>query len=315
MRRTVLQALLLLALLAPIGCRGGKDHSKSKDGALFVFVSVAPQGWLARELGGDLVKVEVLVESGQSPATYDPSPRQVARLSEADLFFPIGVGFEKSLRRKIDEMDHRFTQVDVPDTISYIEIGDGDGNGNGNGNGNGDGDGDGHDHGLVDPHIWLDPTLMSLLAANMADAFIKARPEHAEVFAARLKAVQAKLGTLDGEVQALLAPYKGRRFLVYHGAYAYFARRYGLEQVAISIASKSPGARRIAEVMQQAESDSYDAVIVQSEFSDREASAIAAQLKVDVIEMNPLSADYDENLLNMARQLAKTLALKEERND
>ena len=301
MRIPLVQALLVSIVLVLTGCQSGKDRVKSKEGVLSVFVSVAPQGWLAQELGGELVTVEVLVESGQSPATYDPSPQQVARLTEADLFFPIGVGFEKSLRRKIGEMDHRFTQVDVPSTISYIDIHDHDDHG--------------HDHGLVDPHIWLDPTLMSQLASTMADAFAKARPEHADLFATRLKSLQDKLTRLDSEVQTLLTPYRGRRFLVYHGAYAYFARRYGLEQVAISTASKSPGARRIAEVMHQAESNSFDAVIVQSEFSDREASAIAAQLAVEVIEMNPLSVNYDENLLNMAQQLASMFARKETLND
>jgi ABC-type Zn uptake system ZnuABC Zn-binding protein ZnuA len=130
---------LTLAILAPV-----------VSGAQGVYVSIPPQAFVVEWLVGDLVEIEILLPPGASPATYEPTPKQMAALDRSQLYLQIGAPFEGPVLAKVSNLMPELRVVDCRTGIELEPIG-----------------GDGHDHGagLLDPHIWLDPQRMKIIAS------------------------------------------------------------------------------------------------------------------------------------------------------
>jgi zinc transport system substrate-binding protein len=262
-----------------------------------VFVSVEPQRFFVERIGGSGMKVEALVGPGQSPATLDPSPKTIARLSSADLYFRTGLPFEEVLLNRFKEGHPGLKIVDVRRGLELVKL---------EGHGHKDED-KGQGGGELDPHIWLSPRLSMTQARVISEALCEADPARAALYRRNLEALITDLERVDAELAALLAPYKGREFLVFHPSFGYFARAYGLKQVAVEHEGKEPGARSMARLVDRARKAGVSAVVAQPQFADRAARAIAGALGGTVIKADPLAADYLENLERIARALMKAM--------
>lgn len=289
-------------LLAVAGCSGSADEAPD------VVVSILPQAWLVEQIGGPEVRVEVLVGPGQSPATFDPGPRQIADLLEADLFIRAGVPFERGLLPKIERMPNA-PRILAPD-LDRTAPDPGDGSPEAAHAGHAHEQGHGHDHGGLDPHTWLDPNRFRAEAQVVCDELCRLRPESAETFRRRTAELDGRLVSLDAEIRAALAPYRGASFFVFHPAYGHFARAYGLHQIAIELDGHEPGARHLAGVIDRARASGARAVIVQPQFAGETARRVADEIGGEVIALDPLARDYERNLRRLAGALAELLAAR-----
>lgn len=251
-----------------------------------VVVSIPPQAWFVERIAGDLAVVEVLLAPGDSPATYEPTPRRMALLEGAELFLAAGVPFERGLRPRIAGLDD-------PPLIAGPEAAAGH-----------------HHHGDLDPHSWLSPAGAAALADTVAAAFTKLRPDAAAGIAARRAALDPVFADTDARVREVLSGHEGGTFVVFHPAFGHFAAAFELVQVAIEDDGHEPGARHLAEVTTLARERSVGAVVVQTGFSRRAAEAVAASLEVPVVELDPLARDWDRNLVHVAEVLAGVLGRK-----
>ena len=274
--------LLLYGALA--GCAGADDHP------LPVFVSILPQAGIVAEIGGPQVQVSVLVGPGHSPATYEPTPRQMALLARARLLLCAAVPFERGLVPKIAAMPGappiagpRLAAAAGADTHD-------------------------HHHGAdLDPHSWLDPRQTMALADTVYQRLSLLRPESAPEFRARRESLKQRLALLDEEIREILAPHAGRQFFVFHPAYGHFARRYGLVQVPVEAGGHEPGARQLATVIEQARAASARVIVVQPQFSRRSAETVARATGAEILVLDPLARDYEANLRHIATALAAAL--------
>ena len=259
------------------------------------FVSVLPQAYFVRRIGGTAVSVEVLVQPGLSPETYEITPRQMDRLGQARLFLRTGVPFEAPLLPKIAETFPRLKVVDVREGIALLPV-------------TGHAHAAGHDHGQeeLDPHIWLDPVLAKTMARNVYAALAEALPKQQEIFAQNLRAVEADLDAVDARIAAVLEPYQGQTLYVFHPAYGYFAQRYGLIQESVQREGKGPGIRHLNAVAGHMEADAAKVLFVQPQFSTREAQAIAEAVGGKVVTLDPLAESYLSNLEAIAKTVART---------
>ena len=169
----------------------------------------------------------------------------------------------------------------------------------------------GHDqaHGVLDPHVWLSPVLARTLATNTCRALTEVLPGHAAVFQAGLDALLRDMDALDADIAAVTGaiPEGRRSFMVFHPAWGYFARRYGLRQVPIEAEGKEPGPRQLAAIVRQGKEAGVAAVFVQPQFSDRSARVIAAEMGAEVVPLDPLAEDWAANLRAAARAFRKAL--------
>ncbi len=279
-----LKILLLAIVMLAIGqgCDDPASSSKDETSKLGVTVSIAPQAYFAQRIGRERVDIQVMVPPGSSPATYEPTPKQMAKLAETKLYFTVGVPFERTLVPKIANM---FANIKIVETHPPA------------------------DHsGSEDPHTWLDPVLAKDHAKKMAEAIIEADPAGAQQYQQALAELVKDLDQLNTEIAELLKPHAGKEILVFHPAYGHFTKQYGLKQVPILIDGKEPSAKQLVEIIESAKASGFQIVFVQPQFSAKTASVIAEQIGAAVVEIDPLSQDYLSNLRKMAAAVEEGLS-------
>jgi len=132
--------------------------------------------------------------------------------------------------------------------------------------------------------------------------------ENQDYYLQRKQVFLKELDKLDREITATLSGVKDKSFLVYHPAWGYFARDYGLQEVAIEEHGKEPGAREMSRVINYAKKNQIKTVFDSSQHSTHSADAIAAELGARVVLLDPLPADYMDNMRKVAETMATELS-------
>lgn len=259
-----------------------------------IFTSILPQKYFAQQIGGELVDVEVLVQPGMSPHTFNPSPGQMSRLVRARAFFAIGLPFENNLIERIKSIAPDTIVVMTDDNIKKRRM-------------NSSEECDscfGHSHGALDPHIWLDPILAKTISVNIASELLEMAPEHKEYINKRLNKLSDELEKLEKELSEALKHLKGETMLVFHPAFGYFADRFGLIQVAIEMEGKEPSPRQLAQIIRTCRKNDIRVVFVQKQFPVTAAETIAKSINGQVIQIDPLAENYVKNLKEIASKVS-----------
>jgi len=285
--------VLLLPVLLGLFPAAAPAAPESVPAVLETFVSILPLKYFVERLAGPRARVRVLVGPGRSPATYEPTPRQMAELSGARLLFRIGVPFEEAWIPRIARMNPGLRIVDLRKGLPLRpESPAGHGR---------------QGRSRMDPHVWTNPKHVRTMARTIRDALAGVAPADAGVFDGRLAAFLADLDALDREIRETLRGIRRRRFFVFHPAWAYLAEAYGLEQVAIQEGGREPGARTLGDMIEAARRAGVRRLFVQPQFDRRPAEAVAAAVGASVVPLDPLAEDYPENMRRVARALKEAL--------
>jgi zinc transport system substrate-binding protein len=268
------------------------------DNRLPVFVSIAPQKYFVSQIGKDLVDVQVMVQSGASPHTYEPKPLQMAALSKAEIYFSIGVTFENAWLNKIASSNPHLLIVHTDEKIQKIQMSTHhhhhdddtehspveDHNHN-------------HQHnGIHDPHIWLSPPLVKIQALNIFKALQQADPVNSATYEANYKDFIAEIDLLHTELENTFSGKEETPFMVFHPSWGYFAKAYGLKQVPIEVEGKDPKPAQLMEVIRFAKEHNIKVIFVQPQFSTRSAQMVAKAIGGQVVSVDPLALNWSENL-------------------
>lgn len=268
-----------------------------------VFVSILPQKYFVERVGGDVVKVDVMVRPGQNPATYDPTPQQLVAIARAKAYFRIGVAFEDTWLPRMQAANPSMRMVDTrsgialqPMAVHELALDKVGGKGN-----------DKKPAGLLDPHIWTSPPLVKQQAATVRDALIALAPDQRARFEQGYARFASDLDALDADIRKTLAGKKDRRFMVFHPAWGYFASAYGLQQMAVEVEGKEPGPQTLARIIDVARREQVRVVFVQTQFSKTAAVAVARAIGGEVVQIDPLAEDFLGNTRSVAQALAKAM--------
>jgi zinc transport system substrate-binding protein len=271
---------LFLLLLA--GCRAAPEAGDR----LRVAVSVAPQAEIVRRIGGDRVTVDSLVAPGASDEDLSLSPRKAMALERIDLYVKVGHPAFAIEGRYIDPFLARHPEIRVVDMSRGMDL-----------------IRDDHGHEGGDPHVWVAPQTVAVAARNIAAALTDIDPPHAPEYRANLERFLEDVDRLDREIRARL---EGGHpaFLVYHPSWGYFARQYGLEQIAIEAEGKEPGAVRLIGVIERARRSKAEVVLVP--YPRESAQVLAEAIGGRTVTADPQSADWEATLLRVARALGES---------
>lgn len=284
--------ILLFSLLA--GCRAAAPAET--DPPLRVGVSIAPQAYFLQRLGGERVSVTVLVPPGADAHTYEPKPEQLKALSQAQLYFRIGIEFETAWMDRLTS-GRNLRVVDTTQGIALLPMTEG------------------HSHekaddpqeGLPDPHIWLSPSLVKVQAQTIHAALAEADPAHRAMYDENLRQFLDELDALDAELRQTLRGLQSRRFMVFHPSWGYFARDYDLEMIPIEVGGQEPSAQALATLIAEAREEGIRMVFAQPSLSTRTAETIAREIGGEVLLIDPLAEDWAANLRRVAQTLAEVL--------
>ncbi len=277
----VFSVMVVLALV--VGCGVGCNAPAATPAApskLNITVSIVPQKYFVERVGGEYVEASVMVMPGASPATYEPKPEQLTALSKAAAFVSIGVPFESAWMERIKSANSKLLIVDTTQGLDRIP---------------------------KDPHIWLSPKLVKIQAQTIADALVKLDPAHQAAFEANLKKFHADIDALDGDIRKTLENTKSKKFIVFHPAWGYFARDYGLEQIPIEVGGQEPSAAELGKVVSTAKTGNIKVVLAQPEFSARDAETIAKEIGGQVLPISPLAPNWLDNMRAVAKTFADVL--------
>jgi zinc transport system substrate-binding protein len=217
-----------------------------------VVVSVKPIHSLVAAVMAGVGVPTLLVKGVASPHAYALRPSDAAALEEAEVVFWIGEPFETFLAKPLQTLRDESRIVDLAASEGLVLLPPREG-------GLWEAHHDDlaeqeHDHDdAVDGHIWLDPGNARIMTARIASVLAERDPEHAEIYRMNGDALQARLTMLDAELAARLAPVKNVPFIVFHDAYQYLEKRYGLAGVgSITVSPEQPpGARRLQEIQER----------------------------------------------------------------
>lgn len=256
-----------------------------------VFVSILPQAFFVEQIGGERVTVDVLVLPGQSPATYAPTPKQMAKLARAKVFFRTGVAFENGFMPKIQNSMDNLLIVDFREGLDLETM-------------------ESHQHADIhhhdnelDPHIWLDPMLVKQQAVIIRDTLTRLDPAGKILYHKNFVTFSKELDRLHAKLSQALIPVKGKTFFVFHPAFGYFAKAYGLKQVAVETGGKKPSGRHLARLIESARAKDVRVIFVQPQFSRKSAETIARAIDGMVVAIDPVAKDYFSNMEKIAREV------------
>ena len=302
-----LRVLASLAWLV-LGACGGDDSGEGSE--VKVVATTTQIGALTREVAGGAVELSVLLEAGADAHDYEPSPKAVARVKDADVVLMNGIGLDEWLDDIITGAGAREVVV-VTEGITIREAGEHSGEEEG-----------GHDHDEGDPHVWHDPMNAKIMVDNIVAALSAAAPDLAETFRANGEAYKAKLDAVDAQIRVLIdaIPLEDRKVVTNHDSFGYFLDRYGLEFVGAIIPGTSkdtqPSARDIAELTDLIEREGVRAIFAEEEVDPKVAKQLASDTGVRIVtglyadSLGPAGSGaetVDGMLLSNATKIAEAL--------
>ena len=263
-------ALLLGVVAAACGAAG----SSSGGGRLHVVAVETFLADIAQNVAGQRFTVHALLPPGADPHAYEPTPRDVAGVASADMLLVNGGGLEGALLTTLQNAGGGVRIVDASAGLPTRTPGPGEPR---------------LAPGEVDPHFWLDPTLVKTYVANIRDAFVKADPAGKAVYTANAAAYDARLTALDAWIKAQVAriPPQDRKLVTNHASAGYFADRYGFQVVGTVIpgfsTNETPTAQELAALTAAIRRSGAKAIFVEKDENPQLAQQIAAETHVKTV--------------------------------
>lgn len=283
-----------------------------------VLVSIKPLHALAARVMHGVGQPKLLIPAAASPHTYVLRPSDARRLNGAAALFWVGPGLESFLPRTLEglSVQRAVAMMDLPG-MALLPIRAG---------------GawevhhhDEHDHGqheatrlTMDAHLWLDPANARTMVKAMARVLQELDPQHADRYAANALKADADLVALEQRLQQQLAPVRSTPFMVFHDAFQYFERRFGLTGVGSITLSpdQPPGARRLQELRARVTKRGVGCVFSEPQFRAGVVETVVegSHARSGVLDPYGLTWPDDENaydrlLEEMARALLNCLSV------
>ena len=287
MTRLIYKIFTLLSATLLFACQSYRAEQNAE-----IVVSIAPLKYIVEQITAGDFEVDVLVPAGTSPETFDPTPRQMQNVQDATLLFTTGlIEFEQNI---VERLENKSNVISLSRGIELIE-----GSHSHEDHAAEHHEGHSHHHG-TDPHIWTSPRELKTMARNAYEAIIKQYPDSVKYTAAYNDFV-AQLNNLDTMCQQMCEASSARAFVIYHPALTYFARAYGMEQIAVETDGKEPSARHIATLIEQAQAKGAHSLLYQKEFPRSVVDVIARDMGVEAQEIDPLKENVIENIAEITR--------------
>lgn len=285
MLKKALALVLGVVMTASLFSACSSDEDK-KDDKKTVAVSIVPEQTFVEAVCGDLAHVVTMIPPGCSPENYEPTPQLLSDFSDADIYFSIGVPAEST--NIIPSVSENTKVVSLADEVSkkYEERKMGEGR---------------------DPHIWLSPKRAVVMVETIRDNMSEIDPDNKDAYAKNAEDFIGQINDADSQIKDALKDVTNRKFVVYHPAFGYFADDYGLEMYALEEEGKEATVESLQEKIDLAKQDNIKVIFYQAEIDSSQSKAFAEEVGGETIQLDPLSADYINNLKGMAKIMADNM--------
>lgn len=268
---------LLMAMVTLSACSDEGGTVQSKDGVPTVATSSYALAYVAQAVGGDEVVVEDLSSTSGHAHNLELSPAQVQRLGSSDLVLYLSQGFQPAVEEAIGQSG--VASIDVLSAVPEDQLIAG------------------------DPHVWLDPVLMSYIGQEVADVLAEANPPQAEYYQKKAEELTKKLNEVEAKYDAALADCEGETLLTTHEAFGYMAKRYGLQQVGVTgiDPEAEPSPAKLMELKGLVEERGVTTIFIETLTSEHHESHMTETLGVKALPLDTIEVqvDSDEDLIDV----------------
>ncbi len=272
-----LQTTNNLADLSPIALKAGKK--------LKVVATTSIIANIVKNVGGDAIDLTLLLPVGTDPHTFDPAPKDLATVANADVIFANGLGLEAFLDEMLSNSGGRAMLIPVTEGIKLRQFTDRlEKEGNRHNDEHNEAD-------SVDPHVWTSPVNVLIFVDNIQRTLSALDPANANTYRANAAAYKTQLQELDAWVteQIESIPPQNRKLVTDHTAFGYYADRYGLQQIGAVIPSFSTAA----------EPSAKDLAELEAAISNFKVKAIFVGVSVNPALSQQVAQDTGVNLLKL----------------
>jgi len=303
--RTSLALALVVAMgLLVSSCSSATNTSQAN---LKLVGNFYPITWLVERIAGDAADVTSLTPNGVEPHDLQLDAKSVALIQEANLVFYLGLEFQPEVEKAISQLADTSKAIDLLKSpgVTLLDVKEEE-------DGHDHEEGEDHDHegeedvehkhplaGGKDPHVWLDPANMTLMAKAISSELKKIAPDFTETFESNFSALEGELNGLDNDISSQLANCEIKTVVTSHAAFLYFTEKYGFEQLAIAGISPEdePDAKRLAGIADSAKDAKVKTVYFEEVLSPALAKTVAQEVGAELsflsaLEFAPESGDY-----------------------
>ncbi len=281
----LLSGIILISLFVFSGCEKTEiDKEENATNKKIVAVSIVPQETFVKAICGDKVEVITMIPPGSSPETYEPTPQQMQKFTDSDIYFSIGVPTEAaSILPTAGDVKIVPLAEKVSSVYDDLKIGD-----------------EGRD-----AHIWLSPKRVKVMVEAIAEEMGKIDEENKELYNQNAENYIKQLDELDKEIKDVAETIKQKKFVVFHPAFGYIADDYGLEMFSLEEEGKEATPQHLQEMIDLAKKENIKVIFYQAELDSNQAKAYAEEVGGKTEQLEPLAADYIENLKKMINTIAE----------
>ncbi|MEA9392975.1 zinc ABC transporter substrate-binding protein ZnuA [Acerihabitans sp. TG2] len=269
---------LLLTGLCALVVIGAEAHAS-------IVASIRPLGFIAAAIGDGVVSTDVLLPDGASPHDYALRPSDIQRIGSADLVVWVGPELEAFLAKSVGALppEKNLTLSTVAEIQPLLIKGDDDHDAS-------DHQDDGHHHGQYSMHIWLSPAIAAQIALAIHDRLVVLMPDKKSQLDANLLFFTASLTKNDKKIATMLAPVSGKGYFVFHDAYGYFEKTFGLSPLGHFTVNPEiqPGAKALHKIRTQLVEQKAVCVFAEPQFRPAVINAVAKGTKVHMGTLDPL---------------------------
>ena len=283
-------------------------------GALFakvsVSVSIIPQAYFVEKIAGDLASVNIMVQKGKSPETYEPSVKELQNLSKSQLYFNIGMPFERAWVKRFLGVNPKM-KIIQPLKSGELERYNADSATHTHENHAHHDNSDSHAHAHDShenhahlPHIWLSFILSKAHARQISDALCEVDSANCATYRANLEILLKEISDLHAHFKSVFKG-KGGAFLVYHPAFSYIASELGLREFSIEVDGKDAKIAHTREIFTIIKKHNIKSIFIQPQFSSKNAKIIANEASLAIKTADPLAKNWSENIAEFLWEVAK----------
>lgn len=284
-----MKKLIFVFVVILVSCQPRQKESDN-----LVSVSILPQKYFVDQIAGDLLQVNVLVPPGSSPHNYEVLPSQMKNLAKSKVWLQIGLlTFEDAWKEKFAEINKDLVIVNSSEGIAPIA--------------GSEHDEEGHDQehsGAFDPHVWLAPAEVKILAQNTLSALKFAFPVYSTVFESNFLRFISQVDSLSSLIDQKLAPLKNRNILIFHPALAYYARQFNLKQISLELDGKEPSPRHMKEIVDLSHEQKINVIFIQKEFDPAFAQQLSREIEGKVVTIDPLDYNWEKQIMDITEKIA-----------
>lgn len=270
---SLLLVVLLIFGLSACGLKTAKKPSKP-----IVYASFYPIYDLASKIGGDKITVKTIIPPGIEPHDWEPSTKDVADMTKANVILYLGLGMDSWID-KIKSSASNTAFYEVSKGVDAVKSGS-----------------------TINPHIWLSPKSALIMAKNINEALQKTDSKNKEYYNKNYENLKSTLESLDKEYADSLSKAKLKTFIVYHSAFNYIARDYGLRQESLVGMSDEaePSPTRMAEIINLIKKENIKYIFTEPLTSPKPIETIAKETGIKVLPLNTIEGLSKEDVKRKA---------------